>query len=234
VSNYNLSIFILVAEIRPLAHLIKLIQKRTLFLQRRVNADMLAESRRGDSPYFKDLSRRLDDLETHIADRITSPPTQGVTEDSEALAVKASTLATSDLKKTVQPELDALNRAMRRYEKRITISSVQFEARLQDLEARLNDVVALAAAAQRNADRKPDRYILTLTNWMCAAVVLPVQYLLYVLSLPAKLTSAVIAVPKRYVTKSSKSQASKDSRTSRRTTPIIRAGERERRPKPSS
>ncbi len=234
VSNYNLSIFILVAEIRPISHLIKLIQRRTLFLQRKVNADVLAASRRGDSQQVKDLSRRLDDLETHIADRITSPPTQGAQEDSEALAAKASTLASSDLKKTVQPELDALNRAMRRYEKRITISSVQFEARLQDLEARLNDVVALAAAAQRNADKKPDRYIVTLTNWLCAAVVLPVQYLLYVFSLPGKLMSAVIALPKRYVTKSSKSQVSKDSRASRRSPPLARAGERERRSKPAS
>jgi len=47
----------------------------------------------------------------------------------------------------LQPELDALNRAVRRYEKRATLQAFQTESRLKDIESRLNDAVSLAAAA---------------------------------------------------------------------------------------
>ncbi|OAG34591.1 hypothetical protein AYO21_11236 [Fonsecaea monophora] len=165
VSNYNLTIFILVAEIRPISHLIKMVQRRTLFLQRRANIDLLRESSRIDTQQLRDVSRRLDDLETHVADRIAGTGKQKEDHENHALVTQASTAATSEIRKTIQPELDALNRAMRRYEKRSTISSVQIEARLQDLETRLHDVVSLAAAAQRNADRIPNNYVLILANW---------------------------------------------------------------------
>lgn len=230
VSDYNLTIFILVAEIRPLSHLIKMVQRRTLFLQRRVNADVLKESNSIDSQQLLDVTNRLEEMEAHIADRIAGSGAQGNEKSDDALAIKASALATSEVKKTVQPELDALNRAMRRYEKRTAISSVQIEARLQDLETRLNDVVSLAAAAQRNADRRPNNYLVILTNWICGAIVIPVQYFMYLSSLPAKVLTAAIAASKRYINKRSKSQT-KESRGPRRSVPS-RSSERERRPKP--
>ncbi|KAJ9497116.1 hypothetical protein LTR96_002327 [Exophiala xenobiotica] len=230
VSNYNLTIFILVAEIRPLSHMIKMVQRRTLFLQRKVNVDLLAEDKRIDSQQLMDVSRRLEEMESHVADQIAARPPQETDPAGHALDTKLPGVVRSEVQKTVQPEVDALNRAMRRYEKRTTISAVQFEARLQDLEARLNDVVSLAAAAQRNADRKPDKYIVVLTNWMCAIVVIPAQYLLSLLSLPGKVVSAVFAVPKRYLWETSRTQSAKDGRPPRRNAPV-RAGERERRPK---
>ncbi len=232
VSDYNLTIFILVAEIRPLSHLIKLVQRRTLFLQRRVNTDVLKESNRVEDQQLRDVTHRLEELEVHVADRIAGSGGQENEQSDEALAAKASALATTDVKKTVQPELDALNRAMRRYEKRTAISSVQIEARLQDLEARLTDVVSLAAAVQRNADRKPNNYIVILSNWICGAVVIPVQYLVFLASLPAKIWTATIAVPRRYIVKKWKPQPPKESRGSRRGAVLPRPGERERRPKP--
>ncbi|EXJ72199.1 uncharacterized protein A1O5_04703 [Cladophialophora psammophila CBS 110553] len=232
VSNYNLSIFILVAEIRPISHLIKMVQRRTLFLQRRANMDVLKESSRVDNQQIRDISRRLDDLETHVADRIAGTGKQKEEQANGALVAQASATATSEVKKTVQPELDALNRAMRRYEKRSTISSVQIEARLQDLETRLHDVVSLAAAAQRNADRIPNNYILILGNWICGTVVIPVQYLLYLSSLPSKAVASIVAVPKRYLTKSSRAQTAKEGRASRKGLPP-RSAERERRAKVS-
>ncbi|KIX98197.1 uncharacterized protein Z520_06277 [Fonsecaea multimorphosa CBS 102226] len=230
VSDYNLTIFILVAEIRPISHLIKMVQRRTLFLQRRANIDVLKESSRMDNQQLRDISRRLDDLEAHIADRIASTGKQKVEQVDHALVSQASATATSEVKKTVQPELDALNRAMRRYEKRSTISSVQIEARLQDLETRLHDVVSLAAAAQRNADRIPNNYLLILANWICGAFVIPVQYLLYLSSLPSKALSSLVAVPKRYMTKKTRNQPAKDGRASRKGAPP-RSLERERRAK---
>lgn len=229
VSNYNLTIFLLVAEVRPLAHLIKLIQKRTFFLQRRVNADVLSETRRADTQQVLDITHRLDALEVHVADRIASSGAQD-SESGEALAARASALATVEVKKLIQPELDALNRAMRRYEKRTAISSVQTEARLQDLEARLQDVVALAAAVQRNADRQSTNYASTLLNWISAIIVVPMQYLMFLSRLPGMMLSSVIAVPKRYLTKPTKNPSPKEHRTSRKSS-SGKTVEREKRSK---
>ncbi|KAK5064621.1 hypothetical protein LTR84_000455 [Exophiala bonariae] len=231
VSNYNLTIFLLVAEVRPIAHLIKLIQRRTFFLQRRANSDVLLDSKRADTQQVFDIMHRLDALELHIADKIANTGEQEP-ETREALAAKASALATADVKKMISPELDALNRAMRRYEKRTTISSVQIEARIQDLEARLQDVVALAAAVQRNADRQSTSYASTLINGISAVVVIPVQYAMYLSSIPATLFSNIISLPKRYITKS-KSSTTKDYRGSRKN-PSVKAVEREKRAKQST
>ncbi|KAJ9612149.1 hypothetical protein H2200_003746 [Cladophialophora chaetospira] len=232
VSNYNLSIFVLVAEIRPMSHLIKMTQRRTLFLQRRANMDFLKESSRVDSQQFLDIAHRLDELEAHVADRAANSSAKPKEEEvnGEVIVAKASATATSEVKRSVQPELDALNRAMRRYEKRSTISSVQIEARLQDLETRLNDVVSLAAAAQRNVDRIPNNYIVILTNWACAVVVVPVQYMIYLATLPSKAFASLLAVPNRYLTKRSRAAATKESRASRKGV-AARPGEREKRPK---
>jgi len=229
VSNYNLMIFIMVAEIRPISHLIKMVQRRTLFLQRRANIDSLRESSRGDDQQMRDLADRLEELEAHVASRIVDSGKPKEEQPlSDELVVKASSTATSEVKKTVQPELDALNRAMRRYEKRSTISSVQIEARLQDLETRLRDVVSLAAAAQRNADRIPNNYVLILGNWVCAVIVVPVQYFLYFASLPSKALTSVVAVPKRYLFGGPRPQTAKEVRASRKST-AARSAEREKR-----
>jgi hypothetical protein len=193
--------------------------------------DFLKESSRADSQHFRDLSHRLDELEAHVADRAANSGNQKDERiNVDALVARSTATVASEVKKTVQPEVDALNRAMRRYEKRSTISSVQIEARLQDLEIRLHDVVSLAAAAQRNADRIPNNYIIILTNWACAAVVVPVQYVLYLASLPSKALMSVIAVPRGYLTKGSKVPPSKEGRAPRKGT-AARSGERERRPK---
>ena len=236
VSNYNLSIFVLVAEIRPISHLIKMVQRRTLFLQRRANIDFLKESTRADNQHITDLLHRLNELEAHVADRAANSGKQKQIDEqlnSEALVAKASTTATAEIKKTLQPELDALNRAMRRYEKRSTISSVQIEARLQDLETRLNDVVSLAAAAQRNADRVPNNYIVILGNWVAAAFVVPTQYLLYLASVPSKAVASILAVPQKYLSRRSRNPTAKEGKGSRKAA-TARTGERDRRPKAPS
>ncbi|OCT54979.1 hypothetical protein CLCR_03032 [Cladophialophora carrionii] len=229
VSNYNLSIFVLVAEIRPISHLIKMVQRRTLFLQRRANMDFLNDSSRADSQQFHDLTHRLDELEVYVADRAAKSGKQNDEQvNVDALVARTTATVASEVKKTVQPEVDALNRAMRRYEKRSTISSVQIEARLQDLETRLNDVVSLAAAAQRNADRIPNNYVVILTNWACAVVVVPIQYLFHLASLPSKALMSALAVPRRYLMKRSKFPPPKEGRAPRKGA-APRSGERERR-----
>jgi hypothetical protein len=186
VSNYNLTIFLLAAEIRPVSHLVKMIQARTLFLQRVVNRSSNDDDQRLDPGQVIDLVKRVEELEAHIADSVESS-SKRVVVTADVNAAKTTAQAVSETRKSLQPDLDALNRAVRRYEKRTTISSLQTEARLQDLESRLKDVVVLAAAAQRNAENQPKNFVLILLNWMCAAVVLPTQYLWFLVHLPIRI-----------------------------------------------
>ena len=212
VSNYNLTVFLLASEIRPLSHLVKLVQARTLHLQRVVGSGYI-DNNKIDTGKIIDMAKRLEELETHVAD--TADNAQNKKDGpSEQLAAKTVAQTTSDVRKTIQPELDALNRAVRRYEKRTTISALQTEARLQELELRLKDVVVLAAAAQRNAESAPRNFILVLINWLCGAVVLPVQYVGFLLSLPSRfLTWLATSMSRLIGTKTSR--AGKDAKASR-------------------
>ena len=232
VSNYNLTIFLLVAEIRPLSHLIKMIQRRTLFLQRTVNLDTLQDQTKADRTKLDDFLNRIEDLEAHVADDIASNE-KAPTETPDIVVAKASSQASLELRRSIQPELDALNRAMRRYEKRSTISAVQQEARMQELEARVKDVVVLAAAAQRSAAQQPRNYILILTNWLCALVVVPLEYLKVILSLPYRLLLSVLALPKRYLGLFSRSKKPREGRAVRRN-PKVLPQDREKRTRTSA
>lgn len=193
VSNYNLTIFLLASELRPLSHLIKMIQARTLYLQRTLNTSTTAE----DSPHppsiVLDLTSRLDDLEAHVtasANPVTNPSSPTTT-----------TQLTTEVRKSIQPDLDALNRAVRRYEKRATLLAMQTESRLQDLEARMSDAITLAAAAERSSYSKTSRRgsAFVLLDWICAAVVLPVQTVWTIASLPAKVASTALGAAEGYV-----------------------------------
>lgn len=215
VSNYNLTIFLLVAEVRPMSHLIKMIQRRTLFLQRKVNLETYQDNSHPVTHQVDDLLVRIQELESHVADAIAAKESQP-SDASEKTAAKASALAISDMKKVLQPEIDALSRAMRRYEKKSTITAVQIESRLQDLEVRVGDVVVLAAAAQRSAERQPMRYYLVVANWVCAAIVVPVASIKAVLLLPAKIYSQVVATVTRYVPGASRPKRTRDGKLQRR------------------
>ena len=183
VSNYNLTVFLLASEIRPVSHLVKMIQARTLRLQRQVNANSNDIDQRLDLGQSTDLLKRVEELEAHVADSVESFSKNAVVATNSD-AAKLAAEAVSETRKSLRPELDALNRAVRRYEKRTTISSLQTEARLQDLESRLKDVVVLAAAAQRNAESQPRNFMFILLNWMCAFVVLPVQSVWFFVRVP--------------------------------------------------
>lgn len=196
VSNYNLTVFLLASEIRPVSHLVKMIQARTLFLQKAVTGFANGDDQRLDYGHLMDLVNRIEEIEAHIADSVeTSGKSAALATDLNATKVTAQTV--SETRKALQPDVDALNRAVRRYEKRTTISSLQTEARLQDLESRLKDVVVLAAAAQRNAENRPKNFFFILLNWMCAIIVLPVQSLWFVVRLPARaVQEAAVLIPK--------------------------------------
>jgi hypothetical protein len=177
VSNYNLTIFLLASELRPMAHLVKLIQSRTLHLQRVVSSNPYEQGHSGGD--VKDLMRRLEDLEARNS---IAEPTAG---NDPVVNGKQAAILTTEVRRALQPDLDALNRAVRRYEKRATLQAFQTESRLLDLEARLNDAISLAASAANNS-QKNRGFTGIIVEWAATAVVLPIQALSTLVSLPFK------------------------------------------------
>jgi hypothetical protein len=193
VSNYNLTIFLLASELRPLSHLFKLIQARTLHLQRVVHESSYHNVNGASAGDIKDLVRRLEDLETRAL-ATDSTPTSGTSEPM--MNGKQAAMVTTEVRRTLQPELDALNRAVRRYEKRATLQTMQTESRLLDLEARLADAISLAAAAAQTGQRLRYGLWSILVEWIVTAIVLPLQAFGALASLPFKTIVALIGFGK--------------------------------------
>lgn len=199
VSNYNLTIFLLASEVRPFAHLLKLVQARTLHLQRVVSSPHNNEV---DSEKVQDLTKRLEELEAHVAEAATTrlspskerPPTSPhETYDAPALITHAVT----ESRKTLQPDIEALNRAVRRYEKRTALSTLQADARFQQLEAQVHDAISLAAAAQRSSASRRSSYAFILLDCICACIVVPAQLAISILNFPSRIMSSFLLTTKR-------------------------------------
>ena len=180
VSNYNLTIFLLASELRPLSHMIKLVQARTLYLQR-VVASEPHDSHTSTSPEtVADLHQRLSVLETHRMNGSADQTVSAQQQQQETITA---------VRKAMQSDLDPLNRAVRRYEKRATLTTMQTEARLQDLENRLADAITLAAAAERSSQASKQRRgsgVVMIMDWTSKAIWLPVQLAWATISLPGK------------------------------------------------
>jgi uncharacterized coiled-coil protein SlyX len=149
VSDYNLTIFVLVAELRPVARLMKMKEEKMMHLQRVVKSDpdLL-------KPDTQHISQRLSELETRF-----SGPATGSVETTQIVA---------EVRQTMQPQLDALTRAIRRYEKRNAAQTAQIEARFREVDARLKDTLSLAAAAARTGQRPG--FVVVAMSWMVGVV----------------------------------------------------------------
>ena len=185
VSNYNLTIFLLAAELRPLSHLVKLVQARTLHLQRAVTANSPSGTSiiNMSSATLSDLQDRLVEIEKHIADAKTKSSVNGTATKSPG-----PDQLVAQVRKSFQPDLDALNRAVRRYEKRATLLALQTESRLQDLERRLGDAITLAAAAERTSQQQKGSgvglLLFDLLDYVAAMIALPIRFCWTLLVLP--------------------------------------------------
>ena len=189
-SNYNLTIFVLAAELRPLSHLIKIVQARTLHLQRILSSNPYSPQSVGlTASTINDLQSRLAEIETHTANvtlSTKSPPPD----------------VTNQVRKSLQPDLDALNRAIRRYEKRTTILSLQTESRLQELEKRMGDAITLAAAAERSSHSSRQRRgssVAVLFDWATIMALLPLQLGWTILAFPGRMVGEIVRRAEGYV-----------------------------------
>lgn len=205
VSNSNLTMFVLAAEIRPVLHFFRLVEERTLHLQRIVQSlPASEESQRMDQ--IEALAKRLEDLES----KGTSPLVVG----TEKVSVSEPTVE-RNVRQSLQPQLDALNRAVRRYEKRAMTQAIVTEARLQDLEVRLKDALSLAAAASRNRQQGGGLgdYIM---SWVSMLAMAPLDVLKTLVLWPMQLATEVyifLLGPRRKKRRPAKSSSdSKDFR----------------------
>ena len=150
VSDFNLSIFVLAAEIRPFRQLIRLLNSRTLHLQRIVtgNNDAVGSSP-GSMRTIKNLEARIAELETILPNPNAIVPNGSVPQRSDVADMIAS-----EIKKRADPRFEALERAMRRYEKRSTTLSMLTEQRLNIHESRIQDSLSLAAAAAHRTQKR--------------------------------------------------------------------------------
>lgn len=188
VSNYNLTIFLLVSELRVFSHMIKLFQSRTLHLQRVVHSNPYGQPSGSGGAGMEDILLRLRKLESR-------PPAeedlQHKSSESEASKSRQGADIARDVRNTIQPDLDALNRAVRRYEKKATILQLQTESRFAALDARLEDAIALAAAAAKNSVHHKNIVVWTLESAV-TLILLPFQTVTNIFLLPLKTMLALV------------------------------------------
>ena len=218
VSNYNLTIFLLASEVRPVAHLLKLVQARTLHLQRLI----ASSDNEVDPETVQDLTTRLEELEAHVAGAAAArleSTSKGHSQEADAPSL--ITQAVVESRRLVQPDIEALNRAVRRYEKRTALTTQQADMRFQQLEAQVHDAIALAAAAQRSSASRRPSYAFILINWACACIVIPAQLFLSILNLPGRAVNHCLSTVKRMMrahrSPKLRSRSSKGKAVSRRT-----------------
>lgn len=183
VSDYNLTIFLLAAEIRPIRQLIRLFTHRTIHLQRivRGNNDSPAMSKKDKA--ITELASRLVILEEKFGDQLSSPGASIVQKDEV-------TALSSDIRKRYEPRLDALERAVRRYEKRATTLTLLTEQRLQSLENRLQDALSLAAVAAQSSG-KPG-IVAAILSTLAKTLAVPLEFAWLVCVWPLKITESAL------------------------------------------
>jgi hypothetical protein len=209
VSDYNLTIFVLASELRPMAHLVKLIQARTLHLQRLVESKPFERAKRNTPGDVEDLIQRIEELEARTLTEVSGP-------SDHSMSTKQTSTIIIEVRKNLQPDLDALTRAVRRYEKRAITQAIQTESKLQELEARLNDAISLAAAAANNGLRQRG-FTGIIADFTAASVILPLQLFGALTRLPFKILTSTIGFGRNMVTGPQQSTGGRKGSSSRST-----------------
>ncbi len=142
VSNYNLTIFMLCAEIRPLRHLIKLVQARTLHLQRVVHAnpyrdrdehpaDATPAAAAAAADGLGDLLTRLDELESRVGAAKDHPDAKTAAGEPAKTARREKDDVVQELLEQIKPSLNTLASAIRRTHRQQRAYAEQVESRLR-------------------------------------------------------------------------------------------------------
>lgn len=189
VSHYNLTIFLLASELRVFSHMLRLVQSRTLHLQRVVHGCPFATPLPGAAPQVDDMLGRIARLEARLS------PAQGDGgAGPESPRAEHEAVVARHVRDAIQPELDALNRAVRRYEKKAALLQLQTDARFSDVDERLDDAMALAPAASNNGGGGGGRAVMRAAASAAAALaLLPFRATHWLLLLPLRPLLALAA-----------------------------------------
>lgn len=195
VSNYNLSIFCMASELRVFSHMFKLLQSRTLHLQRVVHRSPYAASPNVSASLLNDISDRLDRLENPTSRiRDGDGSSDGPGESSAAHTAdqwKQEAALVQQVRSGIQPDLDALRRAVRRYEKKSTLLQMQVESRFGAVDARIDDSIALATSTAHSGASQRG-LLMWLVDVVMTAMLLPFRAVLQILLLPLKTVSGLL------------------------------------------
>ncbi|KAF2968619.1 hypothetical protein GQX73_g4982 [Xylaria multiplex] len=191
VSDYNLTIFLCAAEVRPVSHLIRMLQKRTLYVQAIVAQNPHSQKAVTDEQ-IQALYNRLDEIEARGV-----PKESSISNGTQPETSLIESAVGREFRKSVQPELEALSRAMRRYEKKLTLLTSQTDNRIEDVKYRLDDAIALAAVAAKNRNSPwASRWLVEKT---VTVAMLPLQIVAAVFALPFRTASTLFRWGERSV-----------------------------------
>ncbi|KAL2160514.1 hypothetical protein VTH06DRAFT_1202 [Thermothelomyces fergusii] len=156
IANFNIGIFLLAAEVHPLSHAIKLVLTHTLHLQRIVHSNPYRTVHLTPARY-RALLGRVRELEEQVAELAERKPCEGCdcadAQKQQAQGRQLREQVTRDVRAAVDPEIDSVIRAVRRYEKKTSTLTSETDQRLADLRRSLDDVIALSAlVARRKAE----------------------------------------------------------------------------------
>ena len=148
VPNFGLKFFMVVAQAGTVRHVFRLLKARALHLQRIVPVNpYLTET--ASPAQVQALAGRLAELEERLLDVSRMATKTALTGGAPGSGNLEARLVQS-VRNTIQPDLDALNRAVRRYEKKAAVLASLTEDRLSDIDGRLNDAISLSAVVARN------------------------------------------------------------------------------------
>lgn len=206
-ADFNIIVFLMAAELRPISHAIKLIQARTLHLQRIVQAQPLPQSTIAQLEEMRlrlaQLEQRAETAEESSARALESAREahQQHQEQRQQLQQNGAAASAADnstnnknaivreVRNAIQPDIDAVTRAVRRYEKKVTIMAVQTASRLGNMDTRLDDAVALAAVAVKQ-QKSAQWGIVPLSTWLVDCIVtivtMPYHVAMFVIMWPFK------------------------------------------------
>lgn len=184
VSNYNLTIFLLAAEIRPFHHLLKLVQAKTLHLQRVVS--LRSSPTDIHTSRIADLAKRIEELEARIASHTYREPPRPEPTPPKGKEKEANLNPTDiirEVRSSIQPDLESLARAVRRHERRSVLWSAETETRIENLEVQLREAFSVAEYTRRHHAAGTATGPISLI-W--SAALLPLRFLWAITCLPAR------------------------------------------------
>ncbi|KAF3897456.1 hypothetical protein GY631_1577 [Trichophyton interdigitale] len=156
VSNYSLTLFLLAAEIRPVSHLLKMVQARTLYLQRVVECSQSKSlsDKVPESDAIVELSKRLDELESRFS---TARLDLNSVEESQSKLQPPRDLV-EEVRKAMKSDIYTLDKLVRSQEKRYTAISTKLDTHIRMMNSymvELNPLITSRKQGRSELHRGP-------------------------------------------------------------------------------